>query len=646
MSGLTGGATAADPGDAGAVYEAPMNVLLPAEDIATLRSLLPVGGAVVSRYGGRGTALSVVEIPEDRSLSEGALIVRRRRQLLARIVQIQPQALFQPAVVTARSVAAGIRDAVRDSSIDLLLLSWRAGRSTRRNDTLENLVEGPPCNLAAVMRGGSAGVRRVLVPVRGGPHAQLALAIAEAVAAQAGAELTLLHVDLPEWSSVRRDREQSFFEEVRVGSRYDGTRFERVVAGSVQEALLRAGSQHDVVVMGAAARDQNSPFLFGRFPHLVARKLSGSVIVAKTREPVTAGMFRSQMRAAELAQSADISELVDRWFAENTFHSHEFRSVRDLVGLKERQGKRISVVLPALNEEKTIGKILTTIQRDLVERQPLVDELIVVDSNSADRTVEIAQSLGVAVYRHPEILPEYGTIRGKGEALWKSLYVTTGDIIVWIDSDITGIHPKFVYGLVGPLLTQPRLGFVKGFYRRPLNLDGNIATTGGGRVTELTARPLINLFYPALSGVVQPLAGEMAGRREVLEKLPFFTGYGVETGLLVDILDRFGLRAIAQSDLEERIHRNQTLLSLSQMAFAIVQVVIKRLGQERKLELAGEISNSMKLIHYSPTELFLEIREIHEGERPPIESLPEYRSRMDSRGGLDVPARPAQGTQN
>ncbi len=184
-----------------------------------------------------------------------------------------------------------------------------------------------------------------------------------------------------------------------------------------------------------------------------------------------------------------------------------------------------------------------------------------------------------------------------------------------------------MYGLIGPLLTQPQLGFVKGFYRRPLNLGGQRLTTGGGRVTELTARPLFNLFYPELSGLVQPLAGEMAGRRSVLESIPFFTGYGVETGLLIDILDQFGLAAIAQADLEERVHRNQSLFSLSNMAFAIVQVVMQRLGDRQRLQLLEQVNTSMKLIHYSPTELFLEVKEIRESERPPIKSLPEYMAR-------------------
>jgi len=311
--------------------------------------------------------------------------------------------------------------------------------------------------------------------------------------------------------------------------------------------------------------------------------------------------------------------------AENTFHSHEFEDVNRLIRHKERQQTKISLVLPALNEEATIGKIVSTLSQRLVHDVPLIDELIVIDSDSQDRTVEIVREMGVPVFLHKEILAGQGSYVGKGEALWKSLHVTHGDILVWIDSDITDIHPKFVYGLVGPLLTDHRIEFVKGYYRRPLNLGTELLTTGGGRVTELTARPLINLFYPQLSGLVQPLAGEMAGRRRLLEQLPFFTGYGVETGLLIDILERCGLSALAQTDLENRIHRNQDMISLSKMAFAIVQVVMRRLEDRRHIQLLEEINTTMKLIHYSPEELFLEVKEIQEFERPPMANIAEYK---------------------
>jgi glucosyl-3-phosphoglycerate synthase len=283
--------------------------------------------------------------------------------------------------------------------------------------------------------------------------------------------------------------------------------------------------------------------------------------------------------------------------------------------------------LPTLNEEATIGTIIETIKSELMERYRLLDEMVTIDSGSTDYTVEIAQRQGISICFEREVLPRCGALRGKGEALWKSLYALEGDIIIWIDTDIRNIHPRFVYGLIGPLLMREGIQYVKGFYRRPLQEGGKLKAGGGGRVTELTARPLLNLFYPELSGLVQPLAGEYAGRRRALERVPFFTGYGIETGLLIDMLESFGLRAIAQVDLEERIHRNQPLRSLSKMSFAIIQVVMQRLEAHRKLRLLEDINKTMKLIRYEPRRFYLEVEEIGDRERPPMITIPEYRQK-------------------
>jgi glucosyl-3-phosphoglycerate synthase len=262
-----------------------------------------------------------------------------------------------------------------------------------------------------------------------------------------------------------------------------------------------------------------------------------------------------------------------------------------------------------------------------MQRVPLVDEMVVVDSNSDDRTREIAGHLGVPVFVHQEILPEYGQRVGKGEALWKSLYVTRGDLVFWIDTDIANIHPRFLYGLIGPLLLRPDIVLVKGFYRRPIRVGGRLRAGGGGRVTELTARPLLNLFFPALSGVVQPLSGEYGGRRSALEQLPFSSGYGVEIGLLIDVLEKFGLSALAQVDLLDRIHHNQSLTALSRMSFAIIQTVIRRIDRRYGVQLLQDTNRSMKLIQAEEQRYFLEVEEIAERERPPIADLPEYRQR-------------------
>jgi len=263
----------------------------------------------------------------------------------------------------------------------------------------------------------------------------------------------------------------------------------------------------------------------------------------------------------------------------------------------------------------------------LIRKVPLLDEIVLIDSNSTDRTREIAKKAGVPVYIHQHLLERLGARQGKGEALWKSLLVTSGDIIVWVDTDIVNIHPRFVYGIIGPLLLNSQIQLVKGFYRRPLRVGEKMQAGGGGRVTELTARPLLNLFYPELSGVVQPLSGEYAGRREALEQVSFFSGYGVETGLLIDIYEKFGLQAIAQVDLLERIHHNQHLEALSKMSFAIIQTVFRKLESRFGRAVLEDVNRSMKLIRHGSKGYFLEVEEIAERERPPMIEVQEYLER-------------------
>jgi len=322
-----------------------------------------------------------------------------------------------------------------------------------------------------------------------------------------------------------------------------------------------------------------------------------------------------------------IPEIVNRWFAENTYCSREFSDLDRLLARKREQGVVISLGLPALNEEKTVGKVIHTVKTALMEDVPLLDEMVLIDSGSVDYTREVAEDLGISVFIHQNVLTAHGSFDGKGEGLWKSLYMLKGDIIVWIDTDITNIHPRFVYGVLGPLLVDPSIRYVKGFYRRPLLDENRLLAGGGGRVTELTARPLINLFYPELSGLVQPLSGEYAGRRSALERLPFFTGYAVETGLLIDLLETHGLFSIAQVDLQERIHHNQPLPSLSKMSFAIMQAVFRRLHKSGKIRLLEPFNRMMNMIRYEVGHFYLDGVEVHERERPPMIELTEYRRR-------------------
>ncbi|WP_336320822.1 glucosyl-3-phosphoglycerate synthase [Streptomyces lavendofoliae] len=266
-------------------------------------------------------------------------------------------------------------------------------------------------------------------------------------------------------------------------------------------------------------------------------------------------------------------EEVERWLERRSWSVAD-RPLDRLLAAKH--GTTVSVVLPALNEEATVGDIVTVIRRELMSGSvPLVDELVVIDSGSADRTAEVAAAAGARVVHRDAILPRIPAVPGKGEVLWRSLLATTGDIVCFVDADLRDFSADFVSGITGPLLTDPSVQFVKAMYDRPL-----AGSPGqGGRVTELVARPLLNLHWPRLAGFVQPLGGEYAARRSLLERLPFPVGYGVELGLLVDALHTVGLDALAQVDVGVRKHRHQDERALGRMAAAIYRTAQLRLSR-------------------------------------------------------------------
>jgi len=300
------------------------------------------------------------------------------------------------------------------------------------------------------------------------------------------------------------------------------------------------------------------------------------------------------------------------WFARRTSSWRDWPVHR----LVEAKGTtRVSVVLPALDEETTIGPIVAGV-RGLADRTGLVDEVIVLDSGSQDATAKVAYEAGAIVYHRDDVLPAHGSRPGKGEALWKSLAVTTGDLLVFVDSDLTDFQPHFVTGLLGPLLTEPEVAMVKAFYDRPL-LD--VSAAGGGRVTELMARPLLGAYFPELAGVVQPLAGEYAARRSLLETLPFAPGYGVETGLLLDTVLEAGLDAVAQVDLGTRTHGHQDTMALGQMAATILRTVLERVHP-------GDPPDGTLTQFTRRNGAITPVDRVVSGEsRPPMVTVPEYR---------------------
>lgn len=291
--------------------------------------------------------------------------------------------------------------------------------------------------------------------------------------------------------------------------------------------------------------------------------------------------------------------------------------------LASKGGARISVVLPARSERETVGHIVSALRADLMRDVPLLDEIVVINSRSTDDTAEVAAAAGATVVAQDDVLPHLPPADGKGEALWKSLAATTGDIIVFLDADVRNFSSSFVTGLLGPLLYDESVRYVKACYDRPLHETGN----AGGRVTELVARPLLNLHWPLLAGFVQPLSGEAAGRRGLLERLPFVTGYGVELGLLVDVLAAGGLEAMAQVDLGTRVHAHQSTAALGRMAAQIWLAAWSRL--ERSGRTAAERpSGLMTQFRRTGDGYQPEIHDITVAERPPMIEIPEY---MDGR---------------
>lgn len=328
------------------------------------------------------------------------------------------------------------------------------------------------------------------------------------------------------------------------------------------------------------------------------------------------------------ADAATVSANINRWVGQRTYHHSQFADLRRLVAEKERQGLRISLCLPALNEEKTIGKEVVLFRSELMQRLPLLDEIAVIDSGSTDRTREVAAAFGADVYLARDILPEEGEKKGKGENLWKALYQLKGDLIVYIDADISNIRPHFAYGLIGPLLLAPETLYVKAFYDRPLRTAAGVSATGGGRVTEILVRPLFSLYFPELAALIQPLSGEYAARRTALEQIPFPVGYGVETAHVLDVHQRWGLDAFAQTDLGQRVHRNQGTAALGRMSFGILQTFFRRLEQYGWVKSQAEFQDILRQFQSREGQYEQLETPIREEERPPIITLPAYQQKF------------------
>jgi glucosyl-3-phosphoglycerate synthase len=273
------------------------------------------------------------------------------------------------------------------------------------------------------------------------------------------------------------------------------------------------------------------------------------------------------------------------WFEQRSYHHRDFAGLA-LPSDSRAEIPSTTLIFPARNVAGTIGSILTVVE-GLRARTGLPGQVIVVDADSPDGTADVARDHGAEVFSENELLPGYGPAQGKGDAMWRALSAATGDIVMFADADTTDFEEHFVYGTLGPILLDPAVQFVKAAYRRPFKQGEEWMPDGGGRVTELMAKPLLNLFYPELAGFAQPLAGEFAARRDLLARVPFFTGYGVEIGMMIDVYDQVGLDSMAQVDLGTRQNRHQPLASLTRMSSVVLRTVAAREGLAQAIDGDG-----------------------------------------------------------
>ncbi len=316
------------------------------------------------------------------------------------------------------------------------------------------------------------------------------------------------------------------------------------------------------------------------------------------------------------------------WFRNRSYAYEQFADLETLARRKRDLSLSVSLVLPCRNVADTVGNIVDEIHA-VNEKALLVDQILAVDADSEDGTAEVAASHGAVVYSENELMASHGGAHGKGDAMWRSLSVARGDLVMYVDADTRDFKPQFVYGILGPILHVPQIRYVKAAYRRPFKKGENTEPDGGGRVTELSTKPLFNLFYPELTGFVQPLAGEFVADRDLFCSIPFLTGYAVETGVMIDVLKKVGLGAMAQVDLGTRQNRHQPLRNLSRMSYAVLRAVARRLRQDGRLHqvrdpnLPDQLFQFSDYLHAVATPEGLQLQEYVEElvERPPINEV-------------------------
>lgn len=421
-------------------------------------------------------------------------------------------------------------------------------------------------------------------------------------------EISFVHVTRPGENSMVEDSVLEAYSKVKTEAPRARLAIEHAT-DSVNETIERCSLLYNLLVFGLPGHIKKGSVT----EHFLTSIIAGS--------PRSSTIF-VYARGEEAAQLAVTQKSIEPWILKNTFSRGEFDDVDRLVQAKRERHLTISLVLPALNEGKTVQNVITAFKGPLLDERPLLDEIILMDSNSTDDTRAIAAACGIPVYIHQQVRPDLGTYTGKGETMWKALFVAKGDIIIYVDTDLTNPDPSFITGLVGPLLMNRHLTFVKGFYRRPVRVVNEFVEVGGGRVTELTARPLLNLWYPELGGIFQPLAGTIAAYANVLRELHFLTGYGVEIGHIIEYSRKWNIDGLAQSELGEILHRNQPLEALSKMSFQVLEAFFKLGNGIMAPGAADHMSDMLRQPFLSDSGFTMYQSRLEQTVRPPAASVP------------------------
>lgn len=554
--------------------------VLPGADTA---GALPIA-CDLAGAGGSIVLLAVVPVPRGHDLAGPTAAARAARRQLRALAGAHLGGVAHETVVRAAdSLLAGIHEAASgESDVLIIALPPRAEepRALLAEEPYRGLVAAPVCDTIFVRPGATLKPRSVLVSARGGPHAELALDVALRVGRTHGAAVTVMHVDVPGGEPAQRQQEQRLFQSL-VARSADAPRLRTfsVAASSAEEAVLAEAARHDLLVLGARVGSSRRESDLGALPQAALARGDATVLVVKSRRPVHPALFRPRRFPVE--------EVVNAWFVENTSHCREYASLGELAAQKQARGLTLGVALLAGESSDTLAAHARVLHDELATAR-LVDE-VALFAGEAPAILEAAQAAGLQAFAVRGAAPGQ-----RGRLMHASLECMRADIIVWIDADIRNPHAKLVYGPAGPLIANERLVYVKGFFDTPAEgAEGDLDALVG----ELAARPLLNLFFAELSGVIDPLGVEQAVRRAPARQIPVFSGDAAPLGLLIDVLDRHGLHAIAQVALEERIARPLDMAEANRRSFSAAQVLTSRLGLAGEAAVNERATPTIKFIH-------------------------------------------------